>query len=153
MKKIVWLWIILFLVGVAASFSFAESWTKAKWSDLKAHSEVDLGTNISYGTIHCFIYGDTYTGAKTSLWHYRTIHAEYGFMQKVNGQAPVSHSLGVSVYIQPLLKWAFIPEKWVAVKNLYAGPVVMYDKYRWRAGLQLHLQFGFETQSGQLWSK
>ncbi len=142
-------WVVAFAVGTCR----AESWPKAMWNDLKANSSVNLGTNISYGSVHDFVYGDTYTGAKTSLWNWRTIHLEYGFMQRVDGDSPVSHSLGASVYLQPLLNWAFIPEKWIAVKQIYVGPVVLYDKYLWRGGVQLHLQFGFETQEGKIWSK
>lgn len=150
MRKVL---IAMCLVGFMSSVASAESWPTKLWNDLKEHSSVNLGTNISYGSIHDFVYGDTYTGAKTSLWSWRAIHLEYGFMQRVDGGSPVSHSLGASVYLQPFLSWAFIPEKWVAVKQIYAGPVVMYDKYLWRAGIQIHLQFGFEMIDGKIWSK
>ena len=72
------------------------------------------------------------------------IHLGRKILQRVDGTNPVTHSFGGSIYIQPFVKWAYIPEKWTLIKQLYAGPVGAYDLHYWYAGLQVHAGFSLK---------
>lgn len=130
--------------------AFAESWPVRMWKDVQENSSVNLGDNVAWASYHDFVYGDTLTGMKSSLWNYRWFHLEYGMAQRVDGTPPMSHTLGAGIYLQPLLKWAAVPKKWEAIKKIVVGPFTGYDFRRWRAGIQAHLMFSLRGKDSEI---
>lgn len=138
--------VIFVLLWLAMGGYARAGWVGNAWGDLKANSKNNLGSNLAFGCIQDFVYGRSYTGFKTSVYSYRELHLEYGAMLRIYKGKPiasgiVNHTLGISIYVQPFLRWAYIPKKYVLIKNLYIGPVVGYNLHRWTAGLQIHLPF------------
>lgn len=135
--------VAILLVGLTTP-AFSEIFLGKMWRDLKAHSEIDLGKKIAYGSLHDFVYGDTLLGLKAFLCHYRKLQFEAGATQRVDGQSPVMYTFGASVALQPFLKPITLPEDYKLLRSLYVGPFVGYDLHRWRGGLQIHLPWRFE---------
>lgn len=133
---------LAYLIALAVGISHAEAWYSKAWNDLKDNSEVILGENLAYGVCYDLTFKETLHGAKMSIYRYRKIHLEYGALTVMDKPKPFTHSLGFSLYLQPFLNWAVIPEKWKNIKNLYFGPVAGYDLHYWKGMIQLHHEFG-----------
>lgn len=139
MKKLVILFVLLLPVS-----AFGKAWPVKMWEDVKAHSSIDAGKGIAYGSLHDFVYGDTMLGLKAFLFHYRQFYLEAGVTQRVDGKNPVTYIFGLSVHLQPFLKPIKLPDEYTILRSLYLGPWVGYDLHVWRAGLQVHLPWRFE---------
>jgi len=131
----------------------AEAIPVRMWNDLKANSSVNLGTNIAVGSFHDFVYGDTMLGGKSSIYSYRFMHLEIGMAKRPDKRGPIIFTVGTAAYLQPLLKIALIPDKWVLIKQLYVGPFAGYDFHIWRAGMQAHFAFDLPIVSGKSFKK
>lgn len=129
---------------LACALASAEPWPGVVWQDLAAHSSLEAGTGVAFGSVHDFIYGRTYGGIKFPLARYRDLHLEAGVLQRIDGTAPVAYSLGVSYYVRPFADGygLNVPERFGLLRQLYVGPVGCYDFQYWLAGLQFHLAFG-----------
>lgn len=151
MKKVFFVVMLLWTLGFVYGHSSAEPWYKVMWTDINEHSNVNLGKNVAWGYGHDFISGKNYQGGIFSIWQYRFFHIEYGLLDVVREKGPISHTLGGSVYVKPFIKWARIPDDYIAIKQLYIGGSARYDLHRWGVLLLAHLTFGLSSDDGKVW--